>query len=142
MLTHDEIEVIKFKSCVIKALKNELKYRKRNRKNFAKRVVNFSDLSKADEEKLCCEDEYQVELFRETITTSLFDAVIHDEQLHKALLSLQDNNREIILLKYWGDMTDTEIGQALSMSQQMVNYNRNKTLKLLRVLMEELKDND
>ncbi len=142
MLTRDEMEVIKFNSCVIKALKNELKYRKRSKKNRAKRFVNFSDLSKADEEKLCCNDEYEVELFKETITTTLFDAVIHNEMLHKALMSLKDSNREIILLKYWGDMTDSEIGQALAMSQQMVNYNRNKTLKALKILIEELKEYD
>lgn len=140
MLSKEEIVIIKFDACVTKGLENELKYRKRSRTNLAKRVVNFSEMSKADEKKLYLEDEYEV--FRETITTSLFDATIHDELLHKALLSLKEKNREIILLKYWGELTDFEIGQAMSMSRQMVQYHRNCALKLLKKKIEGMKRDD
>ncbi len=133
---------MKFDACVTKAFEHELKYRKRCRANQAKRVVNFSEMSKADEKQLYSEDEYAFEKFCETIATSLFDATIHDELLHKALLALNKNNREIILLKYWGEMTDYEIGQALSMSRKMVNVYKNRSLNLLKIMLEELRRND
>lgn len=62
--------------------------------------------------------------------------------VHKALLTLNKNNLEIILLKYWGDMTDKEIGQALSMSRKMVNVYRNRSLKHLKKLLEEMREDD
>ena len=142
MLFKEEIDTIKFDACVKKALEHELKYRKRSKANQSKIVVNFSDLSQTDENQLYVEDEYEFERFRETIATSLFDATIHDELLHKALLTLNKNNLEIILLKYWGDMTDKEIGQALSMSRKMVNVYRNRSLKHLKKLLEEMREDD
>lgn len=142
MLSNEEILTRKFNSFITKALENELLYRKRGRKNQAKRVVNFSELKKEDENKLYFEDEYDCECFQETITTSMLDATIHDELLHKALLSLKKNNLEIIILKYWGELTDLEIGRALSMSQQMVHYHRNQSLELLKIIIEELRKDD
>ena len=99
MLFKEEIDTIKFDACVKKALEQELKYRKRSKANQSKIVVNFSEMSQTDENQYV-EDEYEFERFQETIATSLFDATIHDELLHEALLTLNKNNLEIILLKY------------------------------------------
>lgn len=132
-------EINKFDSCVKKALNNELKYRLRTMKNYMRHYVSISELNKADEAKLFYKDDYPSYNFSEKLTTRLFDAVIHDELLYEALLSIKPDVRELIILKYWGDLTDSEVGQALSMSQQMVNYNKNKALKSLRKIIEELR---
>lgn len=100
--------------------------------------MNFSELRKDDERQLYLEDTYGIENFSKTIATKLFHAVIHDELLYEALQILTPSNREILLLKYWGEMTDAEIGRVLSMSQQRVNYNRSKSLKLLKRRIEEM----
>ena len=80
------------------------------------------------------------DIFSEKLTTRLFDAVIHDELLYEALLSIKPNIRELLILKYWGDLSDSEVGQAMSMSQQMVNYNKNKALRNLKKIIEEMRN--
>ena len=96
-------------------------------------------MSKAEESKLFYTDNYPSDNFSEKLTTRLFDAVIHDELLCEALLLIKPNVRELLILKYWGDLTDSEVGQAMRMSQQMVNYNKNKALGNLRKIIEELR---
>lgn len=133
-------EVNKFDSCVKQALNKELKYRIRSMKNRQKHFVNISELSKIDETKLFYTDIYPSDIFSEKLTTRLFDAVIHDELLYEALLSIKPNIRELLILKYWGDLSDSEVGQAMSMSQQMVNYNKNKALRNLKKIIEEMRN--
>lgn len=132
-------EINKFDSCVKQALNKELKYRIRSMKNHQKHYINISELSKTDEVKLFYTDIYPSDIFSEKLTTRLFDAVIHDELLYEALLSMKPNIRELLILKYWGDLSDSEVGQAMSMSQQMVNYNKNKALRNLRKIIEEMR---
>ena len=142
MRSKEELWIRKFDACVKKALIQELKYRKRSMKNQRDRFVNFSELSCLEKQHLCVEDTYSVECFQKTVETKLFDAVICNELLYEALQLLTPSNREILLLKYWGGMTDLEIGRTISMSQQMVNYNKNKSLKLLKTIIEEMMNND
>lgn len=142
MFSKEEICLRKFDACVKKALIQELKYRKRSIKNRGNHFVNFSELNRLDEECLCAEDTYSIEIFQKTIETKLFDAVICNELLYEALQLLTPSNREILLLKYWGEMTDLEIGHTINMSQQMVNYHRGKSLKRLKTVIEEMMQND
>ena len=51
-------------------------------------------------------------------------------------------NCEMLLLKYWGEMTDLEIGRAINMSQQMVSYHRGRSLKRLKTVIEEMMRDD
>ena len=132
-------EVNKFDSCVKQALNKELKYQIRSMKNRQKHYINISELSKIDEAKLFYTDIYPSDIFSEKLTTRFFDAVIHDELLYEALLSIKPNIRELLILKYWGDLSDSEVGQAMSMSQQMVNYNKNKALRNLKKIIEEMR---
>mgnify|MGYP000751849210 CR=1 FL=1 len=142
VLSKEEIWSRKFDACVKKALIQELKYRKRSMKNQRNHFVNFSELSYLEEQRFCVEDTYSVENFRKTIETRLFDAVICNELLYEALQVLTPSNLEILLLKYWGGMTDLEIGHLVNMSQQMVNYHRSKSLKRLKTVIEEMTKND
>ena len=132
-------EVNKFDCCVKKGLTLELKYRLRSMKNHQKYYISISDLSYSEMSKLTYNDEYSSEVFREKLATRFFEAVIHDELLYEALLSMRPDIREIVLLKYWGDLSDNEIGQAMKMNRRTVNYNKNKALRELRKFLEEMK---
>lgn len=132
-------EISKFDSCIKKGLTLELKYRLRSMKNHQKRYISISDLSCSEMSKLTYNDKYPSEVFREKLTTRLFEAVIHDELLYEALVAMQPDIREIVLLKYWGDLSDNEIGQAMKMTRRTVNYNKNKALRELRKFLEEMK---
>lgn len=142
VISEEEIVMRKFDTCIKKALVQELKYRKRSMKNQRARIVNFSELSNLEAQSLYSEDTYPAEKFQKTVETKLFDAVICNELLYESLQVLTPSNREILLLKYWGRMTDSEIGQILSMSQQMVNYHRGKSLRRLKTIIEEMMQND
>lgn len=102
-----------------------------------KKYVNFSQLTNREQNELFVFDEYPSELFEEKISTQLFDAIIHNELLYEALLSIKPRSRELIILKFWGDMTDVEIGQVLNMNKGAVNKQKLRILKKLKTLMEE-----
>ena len=133
------IEINKFDSCVKDALKKELKYRIRSMKNHQKRCVNISELSKSEEAKLCCTDEYPSEVFSEILTTRLFDAVIHDELLYEALLTIKPHMRELLLLKFWGSFTDEQVGNILNMNRAAITRSKNNALSKLKRIMEEMR---
>lgn len=128
--------IIKFDTFIRKSLKNEVINFVKSEKTQQKKYVNFSELSKSEENELFAFDEYPSEKFEESLSTQLFDAIIHNELLYEALLSIKPNSRELILLKYWGDMTDYEVGQVMNMSEQTVNKHKLRTLEKLRTFME------
>lgn len=133
-----EFDIIcQFDSCVKNALKNELKYRLRQNRNYKKYFKSISELSSDEISYLTYKDTYPSDEFKEILVTRLFEAVIHDELLYEALLSIKENVREIILLKYWGELSDAEIGQAMQMNRRTVNHNKNKALLELRRFIEE-----
>ncbi len=134
------IEINKFDSCVKDALKKELKYRIRSMKNHQKRFMNISELSRSEEAKLSYIDEYPSEMFSEILTTRLFDAVIHDELLYEALLSIKPHMRELLILKYWGSYTDDQVGNILNMNRAAITRSKNNALSKLRKFMEEMRE--
>lgn len=52
--------------------------------------------------------------------------------LNEYLKELNHLDRRIIILYYWWGYRDTEIGEIINLSQQLVNYRRNKVIKQLR----------
>ena len=56
------------------------------------------------------------------------DKIILQENINQ----LNEQDRQIILLYYWWGYRDSEIGEIMSLSQQLVNYRRNKAIKQLR----------
>lgn len=102
----------------------------------------FSDLNINEENQLIFEDTYNIDTFRKRIETREFDVVICDELIYEALQRIDPKIREIIVLKFWGEYTDRELGEILDMSRQMITYNKNKAINLLRKIIKELKKND
>jgi len=130
--------IIKFDTFIRRSLKNEAINFAKSEKTKQKKYVNFSELSNSEENELFTFDEYPSEKFEERLSTQLFDAIIHNELIYEALLSVKPNSRELILLKYWGDMTDYEVGQVMNMSERTVNKHKLRTLEKLRMFMEEI----
>lgn len=135
-------KINQFDSCVKKYLSRELKYRLRSMKNQNKYCVSISQLSASEQSKLVTSDTYPSEKFNEILTTRLFEVVVEDELLYEALLSIQPCARELIVLKYWGDMTDEQIGQALNINRRTVNHNKNKALSEMRKFIEEMRNHE
>lgn len=142
MKSTEEINVERFDAYLKKVFGNEVKsYYIRLSKQREKHVI-FSNMSISEEKELVHNDVYEVETFSEKVSTRLFDVVLNDELLYNALRAIPKKQREIIILKYWGEMTESEIGDLIGMSQQSVSYNKNKVLKKLKKNIEEVKKHD
>lgn len=64
---------------------------------------------------------------------------VEDDQLSEALKTLTEKKRNIILLSYFMDMSDSEISEFIKISRSNVKYHRTKTLEAMRKIMEERK---
>ena len=65
------------------------------------------------------------------------DVAVKDFQLGAALEKLEANQRDIVLLAYFLEMTDREIAEQLKLVRRTVTYRRGATLKKLKKILEE-----
>lgn len=97
--------------------------------------ISFDELSEQELQSLCVSDEYFAD---EYIFDILGGSVtVRNERLAKALQSLTERKRDIILLSYFLDMTDREIAEKLNMVRKTVQYQRTSSLKALKKRLED-----
>ena len=60
----------------------------------------------------------------------------------EAMKRLKQKSQNVIILKYWYEMTDDEIGKILNLKRTTVNYNKNAALRKLKIIIEEMIEND
>jgi len=65
------------------------------------------------------------------------DIIVKNESIAEALRTLSKRDRNIILLSYFLEMSDGEIGKKLNLVRSNVQYYRTNTLKELKKLLEE-----
>lgn len=94
---------------------------------------SFSELSSVDLNSMQEIDSYDFETF------NIGDVKIENEVLYDALLSLPELKRKVIILKYFGSMTDSEIGKKLNLPRTTVQSIRYSTVKILKTYMEDSK---
>ena len=61
---------------------------------------------------------------------------IESELIAQAIAALPEEKRDIILLAYFLDMTDGEIGEKLKLVRRTVQYKRTSSLQELKKMME------
>lgn len=66
-----------------------------------------------------------------------YTITVSDTRLANAIRRLPQEKREVILLSYFMDMTDTEIGKRVNAIQQTVFKRRKSALKQLQNLLEQ-----
>ena len=118
--------------------KKVLKYEARDCYDEIKRrrdkEVSFSELSAQELEQLATTDSY---FATEQIFNVLgHDVVVCDENIAEALRSLPERKRDIILLSYFLELSDGEIGKKLNLIRATVQYQRTSTLRELKKMME------
>lgn len=62
---------------------------------------------------------------------------VENERLVEMLKELSNRQREVLLMHYFLDMSDSEIGEILEVDRTTVYRNRMKALKILRKMMED-----
>ena len=117
-----------------KVLKNELRDFYDEIKRRRDKEVSFSELSERELEQLATTDSY---FATEQIFNVLgHDVVVCDESIAEALRSLPERKRDIILLSYFLELSDGEIGEKLNLIRATVQYQRTSTLRELKKMME------
>lgn len=123
-----------FDSFCRKVLREEARDYKREISRLAEHEVTFSELSEEEMERLCVLDEYESEQYHFNVLG--YSVSIRDDRLADALSALPVEQREIVLLSYFLDMNDREIGEKLNMVQRTVQRRRTSSITEMRERME------
>ena len=129
-----------FDSYCKRILKNEAIDCFREIQKHRQREIFFSELSEKEWKQLYMEDEYDLE-------TCIFQVLGYDVEVKDALIAealnlLSDKKREVVLLAYFLDMSDTEIAKLLNLRQSTIHYHRTSSLKSLKEFLEERTNED
>ena len=95
----------------------------------------FSDISDMELNKFGVHDTYSSNYTAFNVLG--MEVQVSDDQLSKALKSIPERKRNIILLSYFMDMSDAEIGELMNVVRTTVYRHRTSTLEEIRKLMEE-----
>lgn len=119
-------------------MKNEARncYYEHKRRNI--RETSFEQLSEQELEQiaaLTAYDEYFLDIYTFHVLGN--EIKITDENIAAALNALPEEKRNIILLSYFLNLTDREIGKLLSLMRRTVTKRRASTLEKLKKIMEK-----
>ena len=114
-----------------KVLKGEARSYYRELSKRAALEVNFSEMSEAELSQLYTLDEYESDYYR--FEVSGYDVLVKNELLGEAL---PEKKRDIILLSYFLDMSDEEIGGLLNVVRSTIFRHRNTALEKIKLYME------
>ncbi len=97
--------------------------------------ITFSNLSEADFSQLAKMDDYPIE--QSTFHIMNEKVSLKNNSSGAALHALSADKCEIILLSYFLELSDKEIGEILHLSRSTVQYRRVITLKELKTQLKE-----
>ena len=120
-----------FDSLCRKVLREESRNYKKQFARRAEKEVNLSELSETELSQLYVMDEYPSD-------STLFDVLdycvaVKDDRLADALAALPSKKRDVILLSYFLDMSDTEIAEKLKVVGSTIHRRRTSSLKELKL---------
>ena len=121
-----------------KVLRDESRNYKKQLARRAEKEANFSGLSEVELNQLYVMDEYPSD-------STYFDVLdyqiaVKDGRLAEALAALPSKKRDVILLSYFLDMTDTEIAEKLEVVGSTIHRRRTSSLEELKLRLEVLED--
>ena len=127
-----------FDSLCRKVLRDESRNYKKQLARRAEKEANFSGLSEVELNQLYVMDEYPSD-------STYFDVLdyqiaVKDGRLAEALAALPSKKRDVILLSYFLDMTDTEIAEKLEGVGSTIHRRRTSSLEELKLRLEVLED--
>ena len=135
---NEEIIQMVFDSFCKRVLKNaaincfhEIK-RHREREQF------FSELTKKEWEQIYMEDEYRLDSHVFQVMGQ--EVEVKNFLIAKALKHLPEKKRNVILMYYYLEMTESEIAEQMDLGQSTINYHRTNSLKKMDEFLEVHKD--
>ena len=105
-----------------------------------KHEISFSQLTQEELSQLKSMDEYTAE--EEMFRVLDYDVVVKDDLICEALKTLPEKKRNVILLSFFMDMTDTEIAKRMNLVRSTIHHHRVSSLRTLKKVMEEIKNEE
>ena len=121
-------------------LKNEMIDYERERTYRLKHEVSFSELTQEELSRMTNTDEYIVE--SEVFRVLDYDVEVKDELIGEALKYLPEKKRNVILLSFFMDMTDTEIAKHMNLVRSTIHHHRVSSLQALKKIMEGIRNDE
>lgn len=121
-------------------LKNEMIDYERERSYRLKHEISFSELSQEELSRMANEDKYIVE--SEVFRVLDYDVEVKDEFIGEALKYLPEKKRNVILLSFFMDMTDTEIAKHMNLVRSTIHHHRVSSLQALKKIMEGIRNGE
>lgn len=127
-----------FDSICRKVLRDESRNYKKQMARRAEREINLSALSETELAQLYETDEYPSD-------SVIFDVLeyrvaVKDDRLAEALTALPGKKRDVVLLSYFLELSDTEIAQIFRVVSSTIHRRRTSSLKELKWRMEVTED--
>ena len=124
----------RFDSYCKKILKNEAYDCYREIRKHKQHEKFFSELSEKEWEQLYREDKYNLDAYNFRVRE--YDIEVKDVLLVEALKLLSDKKREVVLMAYFLDMSDTDIAKLMDLRQSTIHYHRTSSLRTLKEYLE------
>ncbi len=121
-------------------LKNEMIDYERERSYRLKHEVSFSELTQEELSRMTNTDEYIVE--SKVFRVLDYDVEVKDELIGEALKYLPEKKRNVILLSFFMDMTDTEIAKHMNLVRSTIHHHRVSSLQALKKIMEGIRNDE
>lgn len=121
-------------------LKNEMIDYERERSYRLKHEISFSELTQEELSRMTNTDEYIVE--SEVFRVLDYDVEVKDELIGEALKYLPEKKRNVILLSFFMDMTDTEIAKHMNLVRSTIHHHRVSSLQALKKIMEGIRNGE
>ena len=96
--------------------------------------ILFSDMTQKQIDELSATDTYPSDKTRFLVKE--FEVLIENDLLAEALSSLPETSRDIVLLSYFLEISDTDIAEMLNMVRRTVQYRRTSSLSKMKKHME------
>ena len=117
-----------------KTIRNLSAYALRTSINSEKRSRTLYDCLFQDVSNTAEEDNYHP--YGRTFNVRGISLVVRDEAIGECLQFFPPNKRSVLLLSYFGDLSDSEIAKLLGISNATVSYRKKDALRRLRAMME------
>lgn len=125
-----------FDSFCMKVIQNEATSIIRELSIREKHETPLEELTAEELNELQAEDQYNP--YKATFHVRGESVIVHDPELAEALRYISAKMRDVILLFYFLDRTETQIGQLMGITQSTVNRRRISTLHQLQKLIEAM----
>lgn len=96
--------------------------------------ILFSEMTQKQIDELSATDTYPSDKTRFLVKE--FEVLIENDLLAEALSSLPETSRDIVLLSYFLEISDTDIAEMLNMVRRTVQYRRTSSLSKMKKHME------